>query len=336
MAVKRKHLQNQGISKAAAKTILAAKSKATYRKYEACWNHFARWCKRHDIDPFSSSVQNVLDYLQYCLDKKHLATETVRGRVHAIAAYHTRFPLQELSLHPWIRAFETGMKKALRGLPFEPMSKTKIEYVTYKTAFLLAITSAKRVGELQALSMADKYLTVSEAGIRLALNEHFVPKVNSVRNREQQLFFTPFCPRTASNPTQTLYTLCVRRAVLRYLEATKSFRKSDALFICFKGKRKGQKAHKDSIARWVKRAIELAYKAIGKTLQGPITAHSTRGMATTWAKFNNASLSDICDTASWSQASTFTRHYQLNLAGGEPSARFANAVLQTVFEGRPT
>jgi hypothetical protein len=79
----------------------------------------------------------------------------------------------------------------------------------------------------------------------------------------------------------------------------------------------------------------LAYKACKKTLPTGIRAHSTRAVATTWAQHNNTSLRDICDTASWSQSSTFTTFYQLNLAGGEASAHFANAVLQTVLDGRP-
>jgi hypothetical protein len=236
-----------------------------------------------------------------------------------------RFPKWELQ---WVL-------QALRTAPFEPMSQTKLEYISYKTAFLLAITSAKRVGELQAFSMADRYMHITASGISLALNEHFVPKVCTDKNREQRLFFTPFCPRTVTNPTQTYYTLCVRRAILKYLEATRPFRKSDALFVCFQGKNKGQKASKATISRWVRRCIEVSYHKLGKELQGPVTAHSTRGMATTWAKFNNVSMDVICDTAAWGQPSTFTRHYQLNLAGAEPSARFANAVLQTVLDGRP-
>jgi hypothetical protein len=354
MEAKRRYLQDKGLSAKTADTILAAKSTATFKKYDACWQHFAGWCRTHDIDPFQSSVPDVLEYLQSCLDKDGLSVETVRGRVYPIALYHKRLPLDQLSQHPWVTAFISGMKKthyrprkmhpkwvlqwvlqALRGRPFEPMSSHRLDYLTYKTAFLLAITSAKRVGELQALSVSDRYYSNTPAGLRLSLNPHFIPKVCSDKNREQEIFFTPFCPRTDPASTNTLHTLCVKRAVGKYVKATKPFRKSDALFVCFSGPNKGCKAAKASISRWVRKGIELAYKALKKKLPKGIRAHSTRAVSTTWAQYNNSSLRDICDTASWGHSSTFTKFYQLNLAGGESSARFANAVLQTVLDGRP-
>jgi hypothetical protein len=97
MEVKRRHLQNQGLSQEVADTILAAKTPATYRKYESSWNHYTAWCGERDIDPTSSSVPQVLDYLQYCLSELNLATETVRTRVYPIALYHRRYPLTQLS-----------------------------------------------------------------------------------------------------------------------------------------------------------------------------------------------------------------------------------------------
>jgi hypothetical protein len=215
------------------------------------------------------------------------------------------------------------------------MGSHRIDLLTYKTAFLLAITSAKRIGELQALSSNPRYLDISADGIRLRLNPAFVPKVNKPQNREQELFFTPFCPRTSPNSVQTYYTLCVRRAVKHYLTATAPFRQDEQLLVCFSGPRKGKAAAKATISAWVKKAITLAYKASRKELPTGIKAHQTRGMAATWAQFHNTSLKDICDTASWGDASTFAKHYQLNLSGNVPSARFANAVLQTVLDGRP-
>ena len=351
---KREHLQGEGLSQAVAKTILAARSKATYKKYEAGWNHYARWCRDHSVHTFTSSVPDVLQYLQYCLDTLNLSVSLVRSRIYAIALYHKRYPLAQLSQHTWVQQFIKGMQReyvvpksvlpqwklqwvlqGLRGAPFEPMTSQRLDLLTYKTAFLLAITSAKRIGELHALSSNKRLLHITPAGIRLRLNPAFIPKVNNPKNREQELFFTPFCPQTNPPTGQTYYRLCVRRAVYKYLKATEPFRLDEQLFVCFHGQRKGRAATKASIARWVKKGIEHAYKAINKPLPSGIKAHQTRGMAASWAQFHNTSVRDICDTASWGDVSTFARHYQLNLAGNEPSARFGNAVLQTVLDGRP-
>ena len=44
-----------------------------------------------------------------------------------------------------------------------------------------------------------------------------------------------------------------------------------------------------------------------------LTAHSFRGMATSWALFQGASVRDICNAAVWATPHTFTRFYRLNV-----------------------
>jgi hypothetical protein len=149
------------------------------------------------------------------------------------------------------------------------------------------------------------------------------------------LSFSSFCPQSDPPTGQTFYRLCLRRCLRKYLQITESFRSDEQLFVCFRGPNKGRAASKATISRWVRTAIQLAYQTSGHSLPTGIKAHQTRAYSASWAQFNNVSLSDICDTASWGNESTFVRHYQLNLAGDEPSARFGNAVLQTVLDGRP-
>jgi hypothetical protein len=216
--------------------------------------------------------------------------------------------------------------------PFEPLSDIPLDVLTFKTAFLLAITSAKRVGELQAFSMDPRYMHITPAGIRLRLNPAFIPKVDVDKNREQELFFAPYPPPDLLPSSENLQALCVRRVVSKYVEVTQPFRSSDQLLVCFGGSKKGGPAAKATISRWVRDCIKLAYSSQNLTLDGGVRAHDTRSVSATWAQFNNASLKDICDTASWSNSSTFATHYQLNIAGSEPSARFAEAVLQTALE----
>jgi integrase len=355
MENKQRQLQSQGLSREVAKIILASRSSATYKKYELGWRCYSRWCRNKGLDPFTTTVPQVLDYLQFLLSAKALSSETVRGRLYAIAIHHESFPLEQLSQHVWVKPFIKGMKKlyvkskdshprwslklvlqTLRGQPFEP--PRTLAHVAYKTAFLLAITSAKRIGELQALSIDPRFIKIDATGIRLKLNAKFVPKTRISENREQSLFFTPFCPKTPGS-NQTWYTLCVKRAVRRYIYFTRTFRVRgvDQLLVNFQGARKGLPASKPTISRWVRKCIELAYKARGKLPPLGVKAHDTRAVSASWAQFNNASLPDICNTAQWATTNTFALHYQLNLAGNEASARFGNAVLQTVFddEGRP-
>ena len=65
---------------------------------------------------------------------------------------------------------------ALAGAPFEPIGSASLQYLTWKMAFLLAITSTARVSELQALdSHPDLYRVVKSCAI-LRLNPAFIPK----------------------------------------------------------------------------------------------------------------------------------------------------------------
>ncbi|CAJ0958413.1 unnamed protein product [Ranitomeya imitator] len=104
---------------------------------------------------------------------------------------------------------------------------------TWKTAFLVAITTAKRVGEIQALSIKDPYLQVREDHIILKLDPAFIPKIASAKNRDQEIILPSFCENPSNEKEQALHSLDVRQAVLNYLEATSSWRKDSNLFILF-------------------------------------------------------------------------------------------------------
>jgi len=123
---------------------------------------------------------------------------------------HRQFSIERLSCHDWIKAFLKGGKRlcptqknilpvwdlqlvlqALRGKPFEPMVSGRLNRLTWKVAFLVAIFTAKRIGELQALSKSERCLTISADGVTLHLNPAFIPKVNKQANREMETFLVP-------------------------------------------------------------------------------------------------------------------------------------------------
>ncbi len=53
--------------------------------------------------------------------------------------------------------------------PFKPLAQAELKWVSAKTAFLLAITSAKHVGELHALSVSDSCLRWNSNGSGVTL-----------------------------------------------------------------------------------------------------------------------------------------------------------------------
>ena len=56
---------------------------------------------------------------------------------------------------------------------------------------------------------------------------------------------------TDSQSRNTLFMCCEALAVDEYVQATKAFRKTDQLLVCYSGPRKGQAASKMTISRWL-------------------------------------------------------------------------------------
>ena len=78
---------------------------------------------------------------------------------------------------------------ALAGALFEPIGSASLKYLTWKTDFLLAITSAARVSKLQALDSHPDLSRVTKSHAILRLNPAFIPKSTVVEylNREIEL-----------------------------------------------------------------------------------------------------------------------------------------------------
>ncbi len=59
-------------------------------------------------------------------------------------------------------------------------------------------------------------------------------------------------------------------------------------------------------------AITLAYSSSGLQCPIGVRAHSTRGIASSWAWSSGVSISDISEAVGWSSPSTFARFYNLD------------------------
>lgn len=204
--------------------------------------------------------------------------------------------------------------QALRSAPFEPLAGAGLRDLSLKTAFLLAMASAKRVGELQALSVHESCCRWAPdgSGVTLWPNQSFVPKVPASTRSLQPLRLSRLDP---GGPDECL---CPVRALQEYVRVTASFRVSDALFVCYSGACKGRALSRQRLSHWVVAAIAGAYKTSGRPLPAGVTCHSTRAVSTSWAAARGVPLETICDAASWSSSTTFARFYRVNVAGPGP------------------
>ncbi len=152
------------------------------------------------IDPVNCPVGPVLEYLQERLTTGVAAT-TLMVYVAAIAA---RRELDEVPLgrHRMVSTFMRSIRRlrptrpmavpswdlsvVLEGLvtaPFEPLESAPERILTLKFALLLALTSLKRIGDLQALSVSEMCMDIAPGLVKVTLRPRpgYIPKVLSTR-----------------------------------------------------------------------------------------------------------------------------------------------------------
>ncbi len=183
-------------------TIASARTPATRKLYSSKWGVFESWCLTRAIDPVNCPVGPVLEFLQERLTAGVAATTL---RVAAIAA---RRELDEIHLgrHRMVSAFMRGVRRlrpfrptavpswdlsvVLKGLvtaPFEPLESASEQILTLKIALLLALTSLKRVGDLQAFSVSETCMDFAPGLVKVTLQPRpgYIPKVLSTSFRSQ-------------------------------------------------------------------------------------------------------------------------------------------------------
>ncbi|KAI2665734.1 Protein P [Labeo rohita] len=228
----------------------------------------------------------------------------------AIAACHVGFDGTTVGQHPLICRFMKGARRSLpvtrRAVPGWDLSLT---------ALLLALASAKRVSDLHALSVHTSCTKFSHNGEKVFLrpNPAFMPKCFPAFTCEVLELSAFHPPPFSSEEDQRLNALCPVHALWVYIDRTSLFRRSDQLFISWALPNTGNPISKQRLSHWLVEAISLAYESKGVRPPEGLKAHSTRGMAASWALFKGVSLQDICAAASWASPHTFIRYYRLDV-----------------------
>ncbi len=319
-----------GLPPAVVNTITSATALSTRQAYRLKWNLFVDWCSPRREDPRRCPIAVVLSFLQDGLERR-LSPSTLKVYVAAIAAHHDAVDGKSLGKHDLVIRFLRGARRlnpprphlvpswdlpsvlsALRGAPFEPPQSVELKFLSLKTVLLSALATVKRVGDLQAFSVDDSCLEFGPADSHVVLRPRpgYVPKVPTMPFRDQVVNLQAL-PREEADPAIAL--LCPVRALRIYVDRTQSFRTSDQLFVCFGGQQKGRAVSKQRLAHWIVEAIVLAYQARRLPCPLGVRAHSTRGVASSWALARGASIADICKAAGWATPNTFARFYNLRI-----------------------
>ncbi|KAM4531977.1 uncharacterized protein V3H82_025840 [Fundulus diaphanus] len=325
-----------GCSEPVRHTILSARAPSTRLQYDNRWRLFSQWCSAHNENPVTCSVPTILEFLQSLLDKGR-SPSTLKVYVAAISCHHLPVDDRTVGRHDLVSLFLRGARRlrplpaprvpdwdlplvlaALCHPPFEPLAQADLKWLSCKTAFLLAIVSAKRVSELHALSVSPTCIrwAPDDSGVTLWPNTAFVPKVLSPFHRNEPLQLARFQPQ--SGATEGSELLCPVRALEAYISATASLRRSDQLFLCYGGPRLGYPLSKQRLSHWIVSAICHAYAVGRRSLPVRVRAHSTRSVSASWAALRGVPLEAICAAASWASPTTFTRFYNVNVTVPHP------------------
>ncbi|CAM4648922.1 unnamed protein product [Leuciscus chuanchicus] len=312
-------------------TITQARAPSTRRLYSSKWSVFTSWCTASGTPPSRCGVTEVLSFLQELLDKGRTPS-TLKVYVAAIAAFAEPSLGQSLGRNDLVIRFLRGAKRlnpprppsvpvwdlstvleAMKGAPFEPIESIDLKLLSFKTVFLLALASVKRIGDLQALSVSATCMEFGPNDSRVILKpKHgYVPKSLNTPFRAQVISLSAL---PVSEEEGDAGFLCPVRALRAYVSRSSVFRQTEQLFVLFSGRSKGLAASKQSLSRWIVDAIALAYTSKGLQCPIGVKAHSTRGMASSWAWSSGIALQDICMAAGWASPSTFIRLGQLQEA----------------------
>ncbi len=324
-------LIDSGLSTEVVETILHSRAPSTRKLYALTWKVFTSWCSDHQLDPVNCPVSTVLEFLQDRFTAG-LAPSTLKVYVVAISAYHIPLGGMSMGKDPLVSHFLRGTLRlrpaartrvptwdltiVLQGLslaPFEPLEEVPTKFFTLKALFLLAISSLKRIGDLQALSVGLSCLEFAPGMVKAFLHPRpgYVPKVPA--NVARSIMLQAFCPPFQNADQERHNLLCPVRTLDAYVHRTALWRKNEQLFVCFGPPNKGSPASKQRMSKWVVEAISLAYDSAGRPSPIAVRSHSIRSMAASKALISAVALQEVCDAAGWSSPHTFVRLYSLDL-----------------------
>ena len=318
MATLKRFAIQAGFSPAVAGQLIFSRRLSTRLNYQARWGTYRKWCKDFHHRSSSPSIAKSADFLTYMFKNKGAALSTIKGYRAMLAAVF-KFPLPEISSSPvlkdLVRSFEISAPRPifppppwdldkvlefLSGPPFEPLARASFLDKTKKALFLLAMATAKRVSELQALSFS-----VSFQGEDLVLyyDPFFRAKTESVINPLPRSVVVPSLSDFAGDLPERLH--CPVRAVkyLRKAARSASFI-PPRLFVSPKNPKRSMS--KNAMSFYLRQLI-IDSGAVSSAR--PPRAHDIRGIATSLNYYSNLSLTSLMQVATWKSKRVFASRY---------------------------
>jgi integrase len=213
----------------------------------------------------------------------------------------------------------TLVLEGLRKPPFEPIQLCDMTHLTYKTAFLLALATGRRVSELHAIELSRLSWPDNKRFVTCRVSPSFVAK-NQIAG--DSLVVQPFkikaLSQYLSHGMEEDLKLCPVRALFEYIRRTKALdlrRGKTLLFVSFRSSLKTE-ISKVTLSNWIKTTIRITHEEAKSNVRDKhrIKAHQVRAIATSAAFYHSHSLHDVLQAGTWANHDTFTSYYLQDLA----------------------
>ena len=306
-------LVGKGLSAKAAHVIANSRRKSSTRTYQGPWSRWVHWCDRRDFDPFTTPVENVINFLTDLFDEG-LKYRTLGVYRSAISAYHD--PINGLAVGELkeVSTFMSGVDNIRPAVPkfctiwdvdapinylsrLGEDSNLSWEQLNLKLSAFLAIVNFKRASDLYILD--TKFCVVDTEIITF----HFQEKPKHHRKKG-------VCPKPISfKASPGVGGLCPVKSIKHYLDITKTAREESGETRLFLSHLKPHKAVTTStIRRWLKTVLQKS-GIDTEVFQG----HSFRHAASSKARDRGASISEILERGGWGNSSTWKKFYHRDI-----------------------
>ena len=331
VATLKRHYRKSGFSGRAARVLSGVLRESSSRLYQSRWKIFCGWCRGRSVAPVNASVPVVVDFLIHLRQDKGLSVSAVKGycsALNSVLALKGRDLAASREITTLLRSFARSVNpvelrppawdvslvlQSLTGAPYEPLRTCEERFLAQKTLFLLALASAKRIGELHALSYRVSH-TRDWGEVSFAFVTGFVAKTQDPSSLAPRFegFTVPALTNARKNRNGRL--LCPVRAVKVYLDRTAPHRpRCERLFVT--AGRSKKEISKTTVSFWLRKTTSRAYELSGTALPVPAPrARETRGIAPSILFRKNFAVDQVLKAGTWRRHTTFTRHYLRDIA----------------------
>ena len=279
------HYRKSGFLGRAAGVLSGVLWESSSRLYQSKWKIFCGWCRGRGVAPVNATVPVVVDFLIHLRQDKGLSVSAVKGycsALNSVLALKGRDLASSREITTLLRSFSRSVNpvelrppawdvslvlQSLTGAPYEPLRTCEEHFLAQKTLFLLALASAKRIGELHALSYRVSH-TRNWGEVSFSFVTGFVAKTQDPSSLAPRFEgFSVLALPNARN-TRNGRLLCPVWAVRCYLDRTAPHRPRCERFFVTAGRSKKEIA-KTTVSFWLRKTISCAYELSGTALPVP-------------------------------------------------------------------